>query len=268
MNGRKRHELKWQLLRLFFRSRRAFLEIFERYEERVLSFCELMKTHRSRLKLDADDLLSLVDFKSLETLRDREILTLKETAHELFRKPDETDRLDHYISTIYHELSILKEEHYTLKEEFLHYEQSEYDRFFREVSEFYPKRLRHIKNLYGKALRRLEDLLPAMCREKIVVRSLYLFGEELLRDGYRGGLARLYRKMYPEFGEAEGWAAAGASFLDAGFRERAAEAYVMAEGALSRKRKGRNSPRFRALSAEVREKVEELGAPREEQVRI
>ena len=119
MNGTNRHELKWQLLRSFFTSRDAFLTLFHRYEKRILEFAGSLKMERSRLKLAADELQTVLDFKSLEELRDREILLLKETAHELFRESDATDRFDHYVSNIYHELSILKEEHYTLKEDFV-----------------------------------------------------------------------------------------------------------------------------------------------------
>lgn len=257
MNGRNRHELKWQLFRSFFRSRSAFLSLFHRYEARVEAFAQRFETDRTRLKLAADDLQTLLDFKSLEELRDREILILKETAHELFRVEDSTDRFDHYVSNIYHELSILKEEHYTLKEDFVRLDKREYDRFFREVAEFYPKRLRHVRNLYAKALRRLEELLPGMAREKILVRSIYLFGEELLRTHYPRGLAGLYRKMYPEGGEVEGYTIAARSFLDAGFEEEALRAFRKAERA-SRKRRRKRPQRLEAMAAEVREQIREL----------
>lgn len=237
MNGTNRHELKWQLIRSFFRSRSRFLRLFDRYERLVLGFAEELKTHRARLKLPADELLTLLDFKSLEELRDGELRTVKQIAHELFRGPDATDRFDHFVSTIYHELSILKEEHYTLKEDYVRLDQREYDRFFREVAEFYPKRLRHTRNLFGKALRRLEELLPSINTEQILVRSLFLFGEELLAGQYPRGLVGLYRRMYPEGGDIEGYAVAARSFAESGFEVEAAEAFRLAERAARRKRR-------------------------------
>jgi len=259
VNGGNRQELLWQLFRSFFRSRSAFLTLFERYEARVLEFAEKFKIDRTRLRVSADDLLTLLDFKSLEELRDREILTLKQTAHVLFRGPDETDMLDHHVSNIYHELSILKEEHYTLKEDFLRLDKKEYDRFFREVAEFYPKRLRHIKNLYGKALRRLETLLPDMVKERVLIRSLFIFGEGLLEGNYRGGLSALYRKMYPGLGAAEAYAEAGRSFLESGFDEEAMAAYLKSRDALSRRRRKRNHEEARmALKDEVEKQITKL----------
>lgn len=260
MNGKNRHELKWQLFRSFFRSRAAFLTIFNRYEQRVLEFAGRHKTDRTRLKLGADDLQTLLDFRSLEEIRDGEILVLKETAHELFRVSDSTDRFDHCVSNIYHEISILKEEHYTLKEDFVRMEKREYDRFFREVAEFYPKRLRHVKNLYGQALRRLEELLPGMAHEKILIRSIYLFGEELLRDTYPRGLDGLYRKMYLEGGEVEGYAVVADSFLEAGFEEEALTAYRRAERASERKRR-KKLPRLPGILKHVRAQIGKLESP-------
>jgi hypothetical protein len=250
--------LRWELLRNFFRSRSAFLTLFDQYELRVAEFEEQLKTDRTKLKLPADQLQSLLDFKSLEELRDRVILRLKETAHELFRTPDSTDLLDHYISNIYHEISILKEEHYTLKEEFVQMDQREYDLFFREVAEFYPKRLRHVKNLYRKALRRLEELLPEMANERIVVRSLYLFGDELLAEGYSGGLRGLYAKMYPDLGDVGGFAMAGRSFLKSGFEKEAREAYTLAIELYGRKRRKKKNLGLVTLIKEVKAELQQL----------
>ena len=217
-------ERRWVLIRGFYSSWKRFLLLFEEYERRVKAFSVRYKTERSRLRLSPDDLGTLIDFKALEGLRDREVSLLRETSHDLFRSRDATDRFDNLVSIIYHELSALKEEHYTLREEFVREEEIEYDLFYREVNEYYPKRLRHIRNLYEKADRRLRELLPAMAEDPVVVRSLYLFGPGLLRGVLQGGLEDLYASMYPG-GAVEGLAAAGDSFLRAGFREEAEEAY-------------------------------------------
>jgi hypothetical protein len=217
-------ERRWLLLRSFYSSWKRFQTLFEDYERRVREFSERYKTERSRLRLSPDDLASLIDFRALEDLRDREVSLLRETSHDLFRSPDSTDRFDHHVSIIYHELSALKEEHYTLREEFVREEQIEYDRFYREVNQYYPKRLGHIRDLYGQADRRLRQILPGMAEDRVLVRSAYLFGEGLLAGLYPGGLGELYGEMYPG-GAAEGYAAAGDSFRASGFREEAVEAY-------------------------------------------
>jgi len=217
-------ERRWLLIRSFLSSWKRFLGIFEEYERRVKGFSDRYKTERSRLRLSPDDLASLIDFRALEDLRDREVSLLREISHDLFRSPDATDRFDHHVSIIYHELSALKEEHYTLREEFVREERIEYDLLYREVNQYYPRRLGHIRNLYEKADRRLRQLLPGMASDRVLVRSAYLFGADLLRGIYPGGIAEFYAAMYPG-GSAEAYAAAGDSFREAGFRIEAEEAY-------------------------------------------
>lgn len=260
MNGRNREELVFRLFKTFFYSRSRFLTLFDRYEERVLEFASRYQSHRTRLRLPVDQLLTVLDFKSLEELRDREILDLKEVAHELFREADSTDLFDHLVSNIYHEISMLKEEHYTLREDFLRTDPREYERFFREVSEFYPKRLRHVRNLYAKALRRLEELLPGLAGEKILVRSLYLFGEGLVSDHYPRGRNGLYRKMYPGLGEVRAYAEVGRSFDESGFEEEALGAYRLAMEAAGSRRVRKRAEEIAALRAEIAPRIEALEA--------
>jgi len=239
-------ERRWLLIRNFYSSWKRFRGIFEEYERRVKGFSDRYKTQRSRLRLSPDDLASLIDFRALEDLRDREVSLLREISHDLFRSPDATDRFDHHVSIIYHELSALKEEHYTLREEFVHEERVEYDHLYREVNQYYPRRLGHIRNLYQKADRRLRQLLPGMSSDRVVVRSLFLFGADLLAGIVPGGLGEFYGEMYPG-GIAEGYATAGDSFREAGFLTEAEDAYALcvaaedgAAGGASR-RKGRGA---------------------------
>jgi hypothetical protein len=64
----------------------------------------------------------------------------------------------------------------------------------------------------------VEELLPAWSRDRVVVRSAYLFGERVARGVYdEGGRAGLYLRMYPDGGAAEGYLEAGRSFHASGF---------------------------------------------------
>lgn len=258
MDGRTREELRWRLFRTFFRSRARFLTLFARYEERVLAFSERYRSHRSRLRLPVDELLTLLDLKGLEELRDHEILELKAVAHELFRGPDRTDPFDHLVSNIYHEISILKEEHYTLREDYLRRDPREYERFFREVSQFYPKRLRHVRRLYARALKRLLELAPSFTGERILIRSLHLFGEALLAEHFPRGLIGLYRRMYPRFGEVDAYAAIGRSFDESGFEEESAGAWRKALKALEGRRFADANGELAAIREECERRLADL----------
>jgi hypothetical protein len=250
-------ERRWLLIRHFFSSWKRFIGLFEEYERRVKEFSDRYKMERSRLRLSPDDLASLIDFRALEDLRDREVSLLRDISHDLFRSPDATDRFDHHVSIIYHELSALKEEHYTLREEFVREERIEYDLLYREVNRYYPKRLAHIRSLYEKAERRLRELLPGMASDRVLVRSAYLFGADLLRGIYPGGLDELYGAMYPG-GAGEGFARAGDSFRESGFRDEAVEAYERCLAVPAPTGRGRAARDLRGLRAGVAERLEAL----------
>ena len=253
-------ERRWLLIRNFLSSWKRFLVIFEEYERRVKGFSDRYKTQRSRLRLSPDDLASLIDFRALEDLRDREVSLLREISHDLFRSPDATDQFDHHVSIIYHELSALKEEHYTLREEFVREERIEYDLLYREVNQYYPKRLGHIRNLYQKADRRLRVLLPGMATDRVLVRSIYLFGADLLAGIYPGGVSEFYAAMYPG-GPSEGYAAAGDSFREAGFRAEAEDAYGRCLAVPEESARGRAGRLVSRIRAEAAERLAALKAP-------
>jgi len=242
-------ENRWLLIRDLFRGRNRFQKLFRRYERRVLAHSREADVDRMDLRLAWADLRSLLDFHELESLRDELIEELKQLSHDLFRTSDSTDPLDSVISQIYHEISILKEEHYTLKDDHLKRDVKGYERLYREVKEYYPDRLRHIRGLFDTARRRLERILPTMIEGTIVVRSLYLFGDELLGNAYRDGLAGLYRKAYPGQGEVKGYLTAAISFRRGGFFRRAGEALEKARTALRRRPKG---PEKSALRRQIR----------------
>ncbi len=238
-------ENRWLLIRDLFRGRNRFLQLFRRYERRVLAHSRAAAVDRTALRLAWADLRSLLDFSELEQLRNDLLEELKEVAHDLFRSADSTDPLDSVIAQIYHEISILKEEHYTLKDDYLQKDAKAYGRMYREVKEYYPNRLRHIRGLFDKARRRLERILPTLLEGTIVVRSLYLFGEEIVGGAYREGLVGLYRKAYPEHGEIEGFLTVGGSFRRGGFFTHAEEALGRAREALGRAPKDPKLARMR-----------------------
>lgn len=227
-------ERRWLLLRSFYQSYRSFHALFDQYERRVGAFAERYRIDRRDLKLPPEELATLFDTHALTALRDGDLASLREMSHRLFRTGGAPDRFDVHVSGIYHEVSLLKEEHWTIREGAMDADSAEYERYYREVNVYYPKRLRHVRNLYGKARRRLEQILPAMGRQRIMVRSMYLFGERLVNGVYDGGLDELYGFVYPGGGAVTGYSLAGDSFDESGFRDEAVRAYDRAIAAADR----------------------------------
>jgi len=251
----------WDFLVAFFASRRSFLAVFARYEARVLRFARDAGVHRDDLALAAGDLATLFHPKRLQHLRDVRFASLRATAHALFREQGAVDPLDTVASHAFHELSILLEEHLSVVRFRDLSDRRRYAQMFEEVSGYYPTRLRRIRKLFADGLRLIEEVLPAWGRDRVVIRSAYLFGERLTRGVFEeGGLAGLYARMYPSGGAAEGYLEVGRSFLASGFEREARRALARA-AALERPSRGGRRARDRravACAAEARRLLREL----------
>ncbi|HLU48906.1 MAG TPA: hypothetical protein VK116_12515, partial [Planctomycetota bacterium] len=150
----------WRIIRLFYESLEEFSIQHKAYDERVLELARERRTPRESLRLTADLLGSLLDFKALERLRDGSLFELKDLCHHVFRTKSETDPLDRFISDIFHEISILKEEHYTVKFYAPMHERAA-DREFLEIildeaHEIFPKKMLHAATLFARARDALE----------------------------------------------------------------------------------------------------------------
>jgi hypothetical protein len=212
----------WDLVATFLEAKSLFQDTYNSYETKVLTYAAARGVDRRFLRLNAEEVSGLLDFEKLGSLRNEQLQALKHISHNLFRKPGQTDKFDRYMSEIYHELSILKEEQYKVTTFAPQYnpleEQEEYEMMLDEVHEAFPRKVHNIYDLFQKAQKRLEQLLPDYGRDKVLIRSLYLFGEELVEDSYPGGLPQFYEVIYPG-GAPEGYLEVARSFLGSGFRE-------------------------------------------------
>ena len=217
----------WHLIETFFRARAAFQETYDKYETRVLQFAKERGVDRTVLRLDADEVSGLLDFKKLESMRNVQIRLLKNISHNVFRQTNYTDMFDRYVSQIYHELSILKEEQYKVSTFAREYsktdEKEEYENILDEVHEAFPRKVHGISDLFNKAQARLEQLLPNFGEDKVFIRSLYIFGDELLKPFYPEGLADFYRIIYPYGGLLKAYLTVAKNFYASGFSQYARE---------------------------------------------
>ncbi|MHC4600529.1 MAG: hypothetical protein ACYS47_16155 [Planctomycetota bacterium] len=214
----------WELVELFYSAWGYFRRLFEAYETMVNRFARDRGVHRKDLKLSAEEVSGLFDFKALERLRNDFLAPLKKKAHKLFRTSDSTDTFDRSVSEMFHEVSILKEEHYAVKTYWPVENNDLSSLILEEVHTYFPIRLSKINLLFTRANGRLESLFPQNTENRVLVRSLYLYGDVLLTDIFPEGLRGLYGCMYPENGAADGYFFAGKSFYDSGFWELAQEA--------------------------------------------
>jgi hypothetical protein len=243
----------WRVLLQHHGSRRAFLTVYRDYEERVNRLVEERHIAREKLRLTPGETEALFDTASLRALIEDNVVPLREACHAYFRDQDVAEPYDSQVSRIYHELSVLNEEHLSVRNFPQELDPREFARLFREVSEYYPQRLRRVKDLFTRAQRRLEELLPGFREDPIVLRSLFLFREELWPDNPRAGLLRFLEKMFREKGPAFGLLEIARSFLRAGFFDRAVECARLGVAAASGKAQARTT-----RAQQARETISEL----------
>ena len=106
--------LKWRVVERFYLAWNNFQSVHDRYEQIVHDYVEKLGVPREKIRLDPKDLFELLSTQDLEVLRDDFLTPLKTACHRLFRTEDSTDFLDRLVNDIFHELSILKEEHYNV----------------------------------------------------------------------------------------------------------------------------------------------------------
>ena len=258
--AQERDQTIWSIVECFYRSHAVFKQQFNRYEQQIVHFTGKLGMHRLDLRLNAEDLAGLLDLKSLEALRDGYLFELKDQCHLIFRAEDRTDLLDRYVSDIFHEISILKEEHYNVKTYAPQYARDEatveLKYILDEAHGLFPQKLNQIRFLFGKALARMEDLLATFRKVRLFVRSLYVHRDGFVREAYPDGVRHFYQLMYSEGGPQEGFFEVGNSFLESGFSLQAMEAFRLAEAEFAELR----SPgsRARRLNASVRTKLRAL----------
>ena len=235
--------LLWDFLDMFIKARRGFLSIQRRYDRRVLKASRTRGVDRMELKLPPVELFRLFHLDRLELLRDRRLEPLRRMSPRIFGAEGDVGLMDVYCGHIFHEVSILSREHRSVGRFVRRKDPRRYRALFDEVSGYYPERLRRVKRFFTLAMKRLDELLPRWSHERVIIRSVYLFGNELSRRAWGHGREDFYRRMYPDGGEVRGYATAAQSFADSGFDGHARSAIVQTKAAASRIRARRTLTR-------------------------
>jgi hypothetical protein len=236
-----RRGIPWQVLEFHYRSRAAFNTTYRDYEARVQHFVEDRGVSRDKIRLTPGETTELFDTKKLEHLINDLVGSLRDAAHAFFRDSDVNDPYDSEVSKIWHELSILKEEHLSVRDFPREGNVRQFARLFREVSQYYPQRLRRVRDLFGRAQKRLDVLLPQFRDNVIVLRSAFLFRADLWPDSPQTSLLRLLGKIYPAEGPAFGFFEVARSFLKAAFYDQAIECARMGIATASKEAQARTT---------------------------
>ncbi len=236
--------LAWRVVERFYCARRVFSSVHDRYEQIVQGYVEKFDLPREEIRLAPRELVELLSTQDLEELRDQYLMPLKQACHRLFRTEVSTDFLDRLVNDIFHELSILKEEHYNV----LTYDvddaarnsdperdlQLEQKAVLDEVHAMFPQKVHRIAHLFDVGTSALEALLHRWKQDPVLIRSLFLQRDRFVKESYKDGLCHFYRLMYGEQNAWQGYRIVGDSFLASGFVSHAHVAYSEGLESLSR----------------------------------
>lgn len=245
--------LQWAIIEHHYRARRSFMKIFKMYEARVSALVKERHTARDRIRLTAAETRLLFDTPQLEALLRDELEPLRRASHAYFRDSDIAEPYDSKVSRIYHELSILKEEHLSVRDWPKDGGSREFARLFREVSDYYPQRLRRVRDLFQRTTKRLEILLPRFADNPVVLRSAFLFRDELWPDQTRSNFVRFLSHMFEAKGAVHGFLVIARSFFRAAFFFEAAACARMGVAASAKEAQARST-----YAQSVRETISEL----------
>ncbi|MEE8142343.1 MAG: hypothetical protein V3T77_04525 [Planctomycetota bacterium] len=223
----------WTIVERFYSSRGIFMAQHDRYEDLVAQYVEREGKPRDQIRLGPEELSGLLNFKELERIRDSYLLPLKDACHALFRSNDTTDFLDRLVNDIFHEISILKEEHYNIRTYARdgrdRLDTEELEAILDEVHDMFPLKVHRMRHLFETACAHLEKLLPRYRDNVVLIRSLFLHRNGFVAQAYEEGLIRFYEIIYGPKLAFTGYQEVGDSFYRSGFYAQARECYLAGE---------------------------------------
>lgn len=248
--GTQRGALLWDFILTFVGARQAFLGVYRHYERRVKAAARQRGVPREELRLPPGALWRLFHGRRLEFLLEHRLVPLRDLARQIFGQNGDDGLMDAYCAHIFHEVSVLAEEHRSVGRFLRHEDPRRYRDLFDEVSKYYPTRLRRVKRFFEDGRLRLEELLRSWSGRKVVIRSVYVFGAQVARRAWQEGRPAFYRHMYPQGGAAEGYWTAARCFGESGFDALEREALGLAvEAGRPRGRRPRVAEREAAAQA-------------------
>lgn len=219
--------IEWKMFKSFFVAKKEFDEIertfHEKFEEVIGKFAG-----RKGGKPKKHDFDAFLSYHLLEDFRDKHLFDLKERAHNVLHSSPAMDLLDSYLSDIFHQASILKEEHYRFRKYvprfFEEKRPDEAEGIVAEIRERLPHLVSRIGLLFKKAEEQLVKVLPDLAANPIFLRSFHLFGKGISIFQERGE-DWCYQQMFPH-GTFEAYCRLGKLFFESGFVDEARKCFL------------------------------------------
>lgn len=209
----------WRMIKVFYNAFNFFRKLENNFKENVRKPIANAMNKKSILY---ETFIEHLEPTELEDLRDTYLVELRNLSHTEFRSRKKMERFDIYISEIFHEVSILKEQKFILDHYFQRKDlisQSAIQQMLRQTFELFETKMDHIAFLFKNAKVRLEEILPIYRNDDFILRNLYLEGPRLLKNFYQDPIKETLNFMFIEGGFSSGMIAIASSFSLGGFFE-------------------------------------------------
>lgn len=203
----------WKMIKIFFQAYDFYRKLESEFKLHVT------EPQKGRIK-SFDSFIKYLDTKDLGYLRDFYLSELRHLSHAGFRSRKKIERFDLYISEIFHEFSILKEQRFILEHSLHNKEQITTETLtetLQQTYDLFQTKLNHVSVLFSNAKTRLEEILPTFRRDDFILRNLFLDGPTLLKDFYKKPVNEILNYMFQEGGFCKGLLAIASSFSQGGF---------------------------------------------------
>lgn len=207
----------WSIIKVFFQAFTFYNSIEIHFKEKVKAS---VKSSDNKTIYSFEAFIEYLDTKDIALLRDKYLIDLRKLSHAEFRSRKKMERFDIYISEIFHEVSILKEQKFILEHSFQRKDQfspETINQMLNQTYELFETKLEHIKILFNNAKSRLEEILPIYRNDDFILRTLYLEGASLFHEFYDDPVKNMLDLMFLQGGFSEGFVAIACSFSLGGF---------------------------------------------------
>jgi len=209
----------WRMIKVFFNSFNFFRKLENNFTENIRKPISNAKGKSSNLY---ETFIEHLEPTELEELRDTYLVELRNLSHSEFRSRKKTNRINIYISKIFHEFSIKKKKKFILDHYFQRKDlisESTIYQMVKQTFELFETKMDHIAILFKNAKGRLEEILPNYRNDDFILRNLYLEGPKLLKNFYQYPIKEVLDYMFIEGGFSSGMLAIASSFSKGGFFE-------------------------------------------------
>lgn len=213
-------EILWEIIENFYTSFCLFRAEYQRYERQIQHLCASKQVSRDQLlkRLSPEEAESLFNYQPYQKILDHHLEPLQKLCWQLVRESEHGELLEHGVRDIFYEISLLTTECYKVKVSSDKYApNSQAPEPADNFPVFFPWKMLILLRLFNKTKEELEKLVAKYRDSKILLRSLFLFGEEVVGASYEGGFDEFLQKVYVECQVLEFYAKAAFSFSASGF---------------------------------------------------